>query len=97
MVFNRKTAQSQHDYDQNPGPLADGRFFFSVGIEYVKIRIVVIDLAVAGDCFVVEIVHVLLYSTSEYAHGDFLICNTEHIVALSANGFLTGSASTSTC
>ena len=84
MIFNRQTAQSQHDYDQNPGPLAGGRLFINTSIEYVKIGIIVIDLAVAGDCFVVEIVHVLLYSTAKYAHGDFLICNTIDIVALSA-------------
>ena len=40
---------------------------------------------------------VFLNGTSQYAHGDLCVCYAIHVVALSTDLLLSGSASTATC
>ena len=61
-----------------------------IGIVAITVCVIVIDSAVTGHSFVVGVVHVVLYSTAQYAHGDFLICYAVDIVALSTDLLLAG-------
>ena len=67
-----------------------------ISIVDVTIGIIVIDLAVTGHSFIIEVVHIVLYSAAEYAHGDLLIRYAIDIVALSAYLLLIGFRSTIT-